>query len=226
MRRGRGQRQRPCSVPFCQRQTSVAFQCSRHTAPMPPPSEDFHGFAECRASSQMASLLTVDVAQICQRPRRTPRVFGFPKGEECTFVQSSSGSHVARLPRDITLLVDRPGGSAAIPQFLKDLNRFTQRPSGAWIVAADLEDIGKIVKTTRDCQPIRQQTPAREAPLKIALRRGVVTSISRRYRQSIQGRGDARLIAQFYIKREALFQRILGSQIIALSGRQGPYKDR
>ena len=156
----------------------------------------------------MISLLTVDVAQIGQGARGAPWVSGFPESCKRTLIQLRAADHVALCARDVALLVDGPGGAAAIAKFLENVRRLAQCPSSARIVAANLDHVGKIVKTTRDGQPVRQQTPAGEASLKVALGRGVVTAIPRRDRQSIQRCGDAGLIAQFFIEREALFQRI------------------
>ena len=136
---------------------------------------------------------------------RNPTSLRLPERLKAHVEQSSSGSHIALSARYVALLVDGPSGAGAITKFLENVRRLTQCPLSAWIVAANLDHIGKVVKTTRDFQPVQQHTPAREAPFKIALRRGVVTPIPRRYRQSIQRRRDARLIAQFFIKREALF---------------------
>jgi hypothetical protein len=81
----------------------------------------------------------------------------------------------------IALLVYRPGAACFIAKFLKNIRRFAQGPASACIIAANLYDIGQIVKTACNSQAVRQHTPAREASLKIALRRIVVASIPRRY---------------------------------------------
>ena len=128
MRCGCGQLQCTCGVSLSQRQTSEAFQRPRDTTPVPQTREDFQGFAVCGVCSQMISLLTVDVAQIGQRSRGTPSVSGFPKGGKRTLIQSSRGSHIALFARYVALLVDRPGGAAAIAEFLKNVRRFTQAP--------------------------------------------------------------------------------------------------
>src|SRR6266567_2748275 len=107
-------------------------------------------------------------------------------------MQSSCDSNVALRARDVALLADRPGGAGAISELFKNIRRLTQRPLSAWIIAANLDHIGKVVKTTRDGQPVRQHAPARQTSLKIALRRGVVTPVPGRYRQSVQRRGNAR----------------------------------
>ena len=70
-------------------------------------------------------------------------------------------------------------------------------------------------------RPVRQQTPARQAALKIALRRGVVAPVSCRDRQSIQRRGDAPLIAQLLIKGETLLQKAFCRRKVSLGRRQG-----
>lgn len=80
MRRGGGQLQRTLGVSLSQRQTSGAFHRPCDTTPVPQTRKNFQGFAACGLCSQMVSLLTVEVGQICQRPRGTPWVSGFPEG--------------------------------------------------------------------------------------------------------------------------------------------------
>ena len=116
---------------------------------MAQPRKDFHGFAECRASGQMVCLLEVDIAQIGQGSRGTPRISGFTERGECPHVKVAGCVDVTRGARDVTLLIDRPGGSAGIANFLKNPGRFTQRPARPWIVAPNLDYIGEIMETTR-----------------------------------------------------------------------------
>src|ERR1700751_227082 len=157
---------------------------------------------------RMFSLLAVDRAQIRQKTRATPPVTGFPEGGKRLLVQFPGGSQVSLFARYIALLIDRPSGTARLTECLKDLRRLIQGSAGACIVAANLHHIGEVVKATRRCRPVGQEAPAREAPLKIALRRGVVPAISFRDCEGIQGRGYPPLIAQFLIKREAPLQKI------------------
>src|SRR5215471_16231 len=174
----------------------------------------------------MITLSTADVAQICQRSRGTPSVSCFSKYRKGTLIQFPCCRQISLFARNIAKLVNRPSGAAAITEFFENILRFAQRPSRAWIVAANLKHIGKVMQATRDCQTIREQTPARETPLKIVLRGGVVAAISRHNCQSIQRCGDAGLIAQFLIKQQTLLEMILGSRIVALSCSQGANKVR
>jgi hypothetical protein len=137
MRRCSGHRQCTRGIALRQSQTSVTFHCSCDTTPMPQDPEDFQGFTVCGMSGRMVALLTVDVPQICERPRGTPRVGGFAKGRERTLVEPSSGSYVPRLARDVALLVDRPRGSAAVASLFEYVGRLTQGPSSARIIAAN-----------------------------------------------------------------------------------------
>src|SRR5881394_3049553 len=127
--------------------------------------------------SQMVSPFTVDAAQIGKRPRGTPLVPGFSKGQKRALIQFPGGDHVALRSCYVSLLVDRPGGTIAIAKFSENVRCFLERPLSARIVAASFDHIGKVVKTAGDCRPVRQQTPASKTSLKIALRRGVVTPI-------------------------------------------------
>jgi hypothetical protein len=85
-------------------------------------------------------------------------------------IQLSCGVQLTLFVRDVALLIDRPGGAAAITQFFKQLRRLTQRPLCASILTADFNHIGEIVKAARGRRLVRQHMPAGEASFKIAFR--------------------------------------------------------
>src|SRR5580700_9128656 len=120
-----GQLQRTFGVSLSQGQTRGAFQCPCYTTSMPQTVKDFQGLAACGVGSQVISLLTVDGRQICQGPGGAPWVSGFPKRGKGTLIQLAGCSRVTLFARNVTLLVDRPGGPAAITEFLKDVRCLT-----------------------------------------------------------------------------------------------------
>ena len=52
---------------------------------------------------------------------RNPRVAGLPKGGKRMLIQLSSCGQVALFARYVALLIDGPGGAAAIAEFLKNV---------------------------------------------------------------------------------------------------------
>ena len=56
----------------------------------------------------------------------------------------------------LSLLVDAPGGAVAIAEFNKYIRSLAERPLSAWIVAANFDDVGKVVKATGNCQAVWQ----------------------------------------------------------------------
>jgi hypothetical protein len=85
-------------------------------------------------------------------------------------IQLSGGGQVTLFVGYVPLLIDRPGGAAAIAEFLKKLRRLTQCPLCTRIVAANFNHIGEVVKASRSRRPVWQHMPAGEASFKIAFR--------------------------------------------------------
>src|ERR1700709_892953 len=131
-------------------------------------------------------------------------------------VQLSCGGQVALFVRYVALLVDGPPGTHPLAEFLEKARRLSQCPLCAGIVATDLDHVSKIVKTTCNSRPVREQAPACQTTFKIALRRAVITSVSGRNCQSIQRCGYPPLIAQLFVERDTLFQKTLSSGKITL----------
>src|SRR5581483_10628312 len=166
----------------------------------------------------MMSRLAFAVAEIGERARDAPAVTGFAEDGKCAFIRDARGGQITLLPRDVRELVNRPGCAAAITNLLENLCRLVQRPASARIIAANLDNICQIVKAARNGRPVRQQTPTRETPLKITLRRGVVAAIAGRNRERVQRGGDAPLISQLVIERKTLLESTGSCGKIALSG--------
>src|SRR4051794_17811248 len=106
-------------VSLSQGQTSGGFECPCDTTAVRQTGKDFQGFVACDVCSQMVPLRTVDVGQVCERPRGAPRISGFPEPCERTVIQSSSNSHVALCAGYVALLIDRPSTPGAITKFLE-----------------------------------------------------------------------------------------------------------
>jgi hypothetical protein len=86
----------------------------------------------------------------------------------------------ARVSLFLGALATAQGDYPAAEDFLQQsLSLYEELGDQSGIAVFEYSGRIRVVKTTRDCQPVRQHTPARETPLKITLRRGVVTSISR-----------------------------------------------
>src|SRR4029077_20481666 len=130
------------------------FQCPGRSTPVPQLSEDLQCFTVCRTCSRMISSFTVDAAQIGERPRGAPLVPCFSKSEKRTLIQFAGSNRVTLRARYVSLLIDGPGGAVAIPKFNKDVRGLAERPLSAWIVAANFDYIRKVVKATRNCQPV------------------------------------------------------------------------
>src|SRR6202035_4476441 len=103
----------------------------------------------------MISSFAVDGAQIGQGPRGAPLVPGFSKGQQRTLIQFAGSNRVTLRVRNLSLLIDGPGGAVAIPKFSKYVRRLTERRLSAWIVAANFDHVRKVVKATRNCQTVR-----------------------------------------------------------------------
>src|SRR6516225_3109520 len=149
--RSRGSKfQSASGLSFDRSQASAAFKDARDAAPMPQSAEDLKRFAVFRMGRYRVALLAGDRAQIGERTSATPAVSGFSKCGKGAPIQFAGRTQITLFTGYVTLLIDGPGGPAAITQRFEYFCGFAQRPASSCIVAADLNDVGEIVQATRD----------------------------------------------------------------------------
>src|SRR5256885_2219597 len=112
--------------------------------------KDSHGLQIGILCRCIVSLLRVDVSQIGQRPRRTPRVSDFTKYSKGALIEGASSGDGALFARDVPLLVQRPRRAGTIAESLKNAGCFIQCPSSTCVVAANFDHVGEVMQTTRN----------------------------------------------------------------------------
>src|SRR5689334_14565589 len=99
---------------------------------------------------------------------------GFAESRKRALVEFASTSHITLLARDVAPLVERPRGSATIPECFKDQPGFFQYCPGPCIVPATSHKIGEGMQAAGDRDLVAKRTPAGQGLVKMDLRRGMV----------------------------------------------------
>jgi hypothetical protein len=123
---GGGKLQCTRRVPMGSGQRSGAFKRTSDTAPVAQAGKGFKCLATGLVRREIFALRAINVGQVGQGSRRTPRICGVSEDCKRTPIKVSSGCDVSLCLRYVSLLVDRPTASAAITKFGEDFCRFAQ----------------------------------------------------------------------------------------------------
>src|SRR5581483_1611563 len=147
------------SISSCGRQASGALQRASHASPVAQVVKRFQRLSVSPECGVIVTLFTVDVSQVCQGASRAPAISHFSEYRKRALVQLASNIQIALLPRNIAVLIKGPRGSATISKFFENACSLMQHDLRAQVITTCPNNIGKVVQTTRDRQPVSQGTP-------------------------------------------------------------------
>jgi hypothetical protein len=116
--------ERTFRIPLSNGQASEAFQGPRDITPVTQTHKDFERLAALRVCSGIMFLLTINVSQVGERSRGTPRIAGVAKSRKGARVQFARTDKIALRTGYITLLIDAPSSAGVIAELVKDLPCF------------------------------------------------------------------------------------------------------
>src|SRR5581483_5622495 len=207
------------------RKTGDTFQGPGDTASVAQISEQLQGFAVGAVGGFEITLSAIAVSEIGLRARCAPAIASLQEDFKRALIELERSAKVALFTRDVALLIQRPGGAAAVTEFFEDVACFAQGGLASSVVAANLGDVGKIVQTARGREIIGELAPASETALEVELCGLVVAAIAGRDAKRIERSSDPGKILELLVDAKALVEEASCRGEISLSGRQRTEED-